>query len=127
MLALAKGGVKIKGVLDRGQAAHDWAAPKWLKHENIELFVPKKEGDFKELRKLHHKLVVIDEQVVVAGSFNYTKPANEFNDENIFVLGSVFKEVETVSVQATPCQVLARYMKAEIVRLIAGSKRYTPS
>lgn len=95
MLALAKGGLKIKGVLDGGQAAHDWAVPKWLKHENIELFVPKKEGDFKELRKLHHKLVVIDEQVVVAGSFNYTKPANEFNDENIFVLGSVFKEVET--------------------------------
>ena len=88
--------------------------------------MPKKEGDFRELRKLHHKLVVIDEQVVVAGSFNYTKPANEFNDENIFVLGSVFKEVETVSVEATPCQVLARYMKAEIVRIIAGSKPYNP-
>jgi hypothetical protein len=43
-----------------------------------------------------------------------------------FVLGSVFKEVETVSVKATPCQKLARYMKAEIVRIIAGSKPYTP-
>lgn len=126
MLALARGGLKIKGVLDRGQAAHDWAAPKWLKHDNIELFVPKKEGDFKELRKLHHKLVVIDEQVVVAGSFNYTKPANEFNDENIFVLGSVFKEVEEASVEAAACRDLARHMKAEIVRIIAGSKPYTP-
>jgi hypothetical protein len=27
-LALAKGGVKIKGVLDPGQAAHEWAAPR---------------------------------------------------------------------------------------------------
>jgi len=29
----------LKGVLDPGQAAQDWAAPKWLKHPNIELYV----------------------------------------------------------------------------------------
>ena len=31
--------------------------------------------------------MVIDERIVVAGSFNYTEPANDYNDENIFVLG----------------------------------------
>ena len=41
-----------------------------------------------DLRKLHHKLMVIDETIVVAGSFNYTQPANDYNDENLFVLGS---------------------------------------
>ena len=44
MLALARGGMKISGVLDRGQAAQDWAAPKWLMHDNIELFVPQRTG-----------------------------------------------------------------------------------
>ncbi|MCK4826893.1 hypothetical protein KA005_64755, partial [bacterium] len=28
------------------------------------------------VRKLHHKLMILDEEVVIAGSFNYTKPAN---------------------------------------------------
>jgi hypothetical protein len=34
-----------------------------------------------------------DETVVVAGSFNYTQPANDSNDENLFVIGSVLPEV----------------------------------
>lgn len=126
MLALARGGMKIKGVLDPGQARQDWAAPSWLVHPNIELFVPERTGVFADLRKVHHKLMVIDEQVVVAGSFNYTAPANEYNDENIFVLGSVHTEVEGIDVAANPCRALAVHLKAEIERIIAGSKPFTP-
>jgi phosphatidylserine/phosphatidylglycerophosphate/cardiolipin synthase-like enzyme len=126
MLALARGGMKVRGVLDRTQAAHDWAAPPWLVHDNIELFVPRRSGPFGTLRKLHHKLMVIDEQVVVAGSFNYTAPANEYNDENIFVIGSVHDEVEGIGVAPSPCREIARHMKAEIERIIAASDTYTP-
>jgi phosphatidylserine/phosphatidylglycerophosphate/cardiolipin synthase-like enzyme len=32
--------------------------------------------------------MVIDELIVVAGSYNYTEPADLCNDENIFVMGS---------------------------------------
>ncbi len=127
MLALARGGMKIKGALDPAQAKQKWAAPSWLKHPNIELYVPKKEGVFADLRKLHHKLMVIDEQIVVAGSFNYTAPANEYNDENIFVLGSLHKEVEGITVQPNPCRDLGRHMKTEIERIIANSARYDPA
>ena len=126
MLALAGGGMKIKGVLDPAQAKQDWAAPSWLVHDNIELYVPQRVGAFANLRKLHHKLMVIDEQIVVAGSFNYTAPANEYNDENIFVLGSVHTEVEGIAVAANPCRDLAVHMKTEIERIIAHSTRYTP-
>lgn len=126
MLALARGGMTIKGVLDPGQANQDWAAPSWLKHPNIELYVPRRAGDFADLRKVHHKLMVIDEEVVVAGSFNYTAPANEYNDENIFVLGSVHAEVEGIEVQATEGRKLAAYLKSEIERIIAGSNRFVP-
>lgn len=71
---MACGGMKVYGVLDRGQAAQQWAPPRWLKHANIKLYVPKKAGTFANLRKLHHKLMVIDELIVVAGSYNYTEP-----------------------------------------------------
>ena len=101
----------IYGVLDRGQAAQQWAAPKWLKHARIKLFVPKKAGDFATLRKLHHKLMVIDERIVVAGSYNYTEPANLYNDENIFVMGSTHAEVAGVEVEVSPTRQLARFFK----------------
>ena len=62
-----------------------WAATHDLDRAGIEIFFPDRTPPF---RKLHHKLMVIDETIMVAGSFNYTAPANEYNDENIFVLGS---------------------------------------
>jgi phosphatidylserine/phosphatidylglycerophosphate/cardiolipin synthase-like enzyme len=95
-------------------------------HPNIKLFLPKKSGVLKDLRKLHHKLVVIDEQVVVAGSFNYTEPANDYNEENLFVLGSVFPKVDKIAVDKANCQALARHLKAEIERIIAPSASYSP-
>jgi phosphatidylserine/phosphatidylglycerophosphate/cardiolipin synthase-like enzyme len=126
MLAMARGGMKIKGVLDPGQAAQNWAAPKWLIHPNIELFIPRRAGAFAKLRKLHHKVMVIDELIVVAGSFNYTEPANAYNDENIFVMGSTHAEVAGVDVEANPCRQLARHFKAEIERIIGLSNPYSP-
>lgn len=33
---------------------------------------------------------MIDNRVVVAGSMNYTQPANLYNDENVFVIGSPY-------------------------------------
>lgn len=41
---------------------------------------------------------------MVAGSFNYTEPANEYNDENIFVLGSTHAEVEGGRCRSQPLQ-----------------------
>ena len=61
MMALARGGMTIRGVLDRGQAAHDWAATETLVAASIELFVPRRTG-VATCGKLHHKLMVIDEQ-----------------------------------------------------------------
>ena len=49
----------------------------------------KKQGPFGKPR---HKLMVIDGQVVIAGSFNYTRNANKLNDENIMILGDLDTE-----------------------------------
>ena len=51
---------------------------------------------------LHHKVMVIDRQVVVTGSFNYTGKANRFNDENVFFIHNAdiaehfIKEIERI-------------------------------
>ena len=127
MLALARGGVTIRGVLDAGQANQGWAAPQWLQHPNIQLRIPKREGVLATLRKVHHKLMVIDNRIVVAGSFNYTAPANEYNDENLFVIGSPHDEVEGITVAVDPVRDIANHMRAEVERIFNLSEPFVPS
>ncbi len=67
-----------------------------------------------KLRKLHHKLMVIDGQVVVAGSFNYTGPANRLNDENIIILGDL-ESSDHASIAAQ--KKLAAYALKELDRI----------
>lgn len=37
---------------------------------------------------MHHKVIVIDSQIVITGSYNFSRSAEEFNDENILILYS---------------------------------------
>ena len=46
--------------------------------------------------------------------------------KNLFVIGSVFPKVENIEVDLAECQALAKHMKAEVERIIVGSKTYTP-
>ncbi len=63
------------------------------------------------VRKIHHKLMVIDERLTSAGSFNYTGPAGTLNDENILILGDL--EETDPAAEATQRQ-LATYALTEI-------------
>ena len=87
MLLLRKANKTLRGALDRRMANQKWAAARPLKQEGVELSIVPKRGT--GVGKLHHKLMVIDEQVIIAGSFNYTGPANALNDENIIILGDL--------------------------------------
>ena len=61
-----------------------------------------------------------------AGSFNYTAPANEYNDENLFVIGSPHEEVEGIRVEVDPVRDIATHMRAEIERLFNLSEPFLP-
>src|SRR5215207_8409201 len=62
---------RVRGVLDRAQGAQAWAATQPLKAAGVQLFQNKTGTG---VRKIHHKLMVVDERLVIAGSFNYTAP-----------------------------------------------------
>ncbi len=113
MIALRGAGKKICGALDGMQANQDWAATDPLKAAGVKLFGVHKKGN---LNKLHHKLMVIDEQVIVAGSFNYTGPANNLNDENIIILGDL-ESTSTTSINKQ--KKLASHALTEINRIIS--------
>lgn len=128
MIMAHQAGRQLRGALDPGQGSQKWAATKWLLEEGVQLFYPNKRGVFADFRKLHHKLMVIDSAIVVAGSMNYTRPANALNDENIFVLGSPYADLparEGGPVDPARCAALADYFRAEIDRIIANSRPVT--
>jgi phosphatidylserine/phosphatidylglycerophosphate/cardiolipin synthase-like enzyme len=70
--------------------------------------------------------MVIDNRIVVAGSFNYTQPANDYNDENLFVIGSPHEEVGGIEVEADPVRDIATYVRGEIERIFELSRRFVP-
>ncbi|GAA4967778.1 phospholipase D-like domain-containing protein [Actinoplanes utahensis] len=113
MAWLLKAGIPIRGVLDRGQGSQEWAATKQLLQAGAQLY----ENTFGNgVRKVHHKLMIIDRRLVVAGSFNFTAPANTLNDENIVVLGDL---EETDPAAETAQRKLAAYALTEIDRIVA--------
>ncbi|MCB1680733.1 MAG: phospholipase [Alphaproteobacteria bacterium] len=114
MIALARAGMSIRGIADAGQGNQDWAASRPLAENGVEFFLARKHGT--DLGKLHHKLMVIDGQVTVVGSFNYTEPANMLNDENIIVIGDLEEDnPESIENQ----KAFGAYALAEIDRMIA--------
>ncbi len=112
MIKLLKFGTSITGAFDGQQGAQDWAAIPALKSNGAKLSSIGKKGD---LGKLHHKLMVLDDQVVIAGSFNYTGPANQINDENIIILGDLNTSSST---QKKAQSKIASYARNEIDRII---------
>lgn len=103
---------RIRGALDREQGAQAWSATQPLKAAGVQLFQNRPGNG---VRKIHHKLMVVDERLVIAGSFNYTGPANTLNDENILVLGDL--EETDPAAEAAQRQ-LAAFALAEIERII---------
>ena len=86
LISAHRSGVRIQGILDRKQANQKWAAKKPLVDAGVKVDVA---GGTGALGKLHHKLMTIDDEITIFGSFNYTGPANLSNDENILVVGDL--------------------------------------
>lgn len=112
MIKLLDFGMPIKGAFDGLQGGQKWSAVHTLIKHGADLH---KVPSTKALGKLHHKLMIIDDQLIIAGSFNYTSDANRINDENIIILGDLGTKL--------PAQIeaqgkIARYAREEIERII---------
>ncbi|MEM7549527.1 MAG: phospholipase D-like domain-containing protein [Bacteroidota bacterium] len=111
MIRLLELNIPIMGIFDGKQGAQSWSATKGLKEAGAELY---RCPQTKSVGKLHHKLMVLDDQVVIAGSFNYTGPANMLNDENIIILGDLDTDDQAkIAAQSK----IAKCAKDEIVRI----------
>ena len=113
LIAASKSGVQVNAVLDRMMANREWAASHGLKAAGINVKIAGKTGS---LGKLHHKLMTIDDSISIFGSFNYTKPANKSNDENIIIIGDLDEKNATAK---SAQKRIAKAARKEIERIVA--------
>lgn len=80
MLERAQAGVTVAGVIDHGQANNQGSEYERLVAEGLDVRLDGGSG------RMHHKVIIIDDQTVVTGSYNLSASAETRNDENTLVI-----------------------------------------
>ncbi|MEW6567974.1 MAG: phospholipase D-like domain-containing protein [Chloroflexota bacterium] len=73
-------GVRVRVVVEGRQAEATGAEYARLRQGGLQARVYRGQG------LLHHKVIVIDQALVITGSYNYTRSAEEYNDEAVLIL-----------------------------------------
>ena len=75
--------VRVRGVMDADQASSNIGSELVaFRSAGLDVRLDGNPG------QMHEKVLIIDEEVVVMGSYNFSRSANESNDENLLVIHS---------------------------------------
>jgi len=77
-----KRGVHVEIILDKSNRAAKYSAGDFTAHMGIPTYI-----DAQHVIA-HNKIMVIDKESVITGSFNFTKAAEEKNAENLLIITS---------------------------------------
>lgn len=82
MLNRAHEGVQVQGVFEKSQAVSSYSEYEQFRKagDNVEVYLDANP------RNMHHKVIVVDGMVTIAGSFNFSDSADKHNDENIVII-----------------------------------------
>jgi phosphatidylserine/phosphatidylglycerophosphate/cardiolipin synthase-like enzyme len=75
-----KRGVKIEAILDKSQRKEKYTSATFLANAGIPTYIDDKHAI------AHDKVMIIDRETVITGSFNFTKAAEEKNAENLLII-----------------------------------------
>ena len=77
----AEDGLDIKGVMDKEQVASNTGTEyDPFRQAGLDVRIDGIDG------QMHHKVFIVDEEIVVLGSYNFSRAAEERNDENILII-----------------------------------------
>lgn len=82
LLDAADRGITVRLVVERDQANNAGSEVERLQAEGIEVRIDRNPNS------MHHKVILIDGKIVVTGSYNFSRSAEAFNDENVVILYS---------------------------------------
>lgn len=73
-------GVDVRGVFEKRQVDDRYSEYNAMKKAGLRVALDKNRG------AMHHKVIVIDEETVITGSYNFSKNAEERNSENLLII-----------------------------------------
>lgn len=80
LLAAQKRGVAITVILDKSNWTEKYSAATFLYNAGISVFIDDKHNI------AHNKIMIIDNHVIITGSFNFTAVAENENAENLLII-----------------------------------------
>ena len=75
-----KKGIKVEVILDKSQRGERYTSATFLMNAMIPTYIDSKHAI------AHNKIMIIDRETVITGSFNFTKAAEEKNAENLLIM-----------------------------------------
>jgi len=82
LLSAHKRGVKVQAILDKIQKSEKYTSAAFLANVGIQTYIDPAHSI------AHNKVIVIDRETVITGSFNFTRAAEEKNAENLLIIKS---------------------------------------
>ena len=73
-------GVEVKVILDKSQQSERYTSATYLTRAGIPVWIDRKHAI------QHNKVMIVDSAIVITGSFNFTKSAEERNAENLLII-----------------------------------------
>lgn len=95
-------GVFVRGVIEADQSTNPGSELEFLRKMGMDLRL---DGN---PNSMHHKVMILDERVVVTGSYNFSRSAEAVNDENVMIIhdpglaAEFLAEFERLFAQASP-------------------------
>ena len=80
LVAARRRGVNVRVILDKSQQTEKYSEADFLKNQGIPTLIDSQHAI------AHNKIMILDGYVVLTGSFNFTKAAEENNAENLLVI-----------------------------------------
>ena len=80
LVSAHKRGVKIEAILDKSQKSERYTSATFISNAGIPTYIDSKHAI------AHNKIMIIDKETVITGSFNFTKAAEEKNAENLLII-----------------------------------------
>lgn len=82
LLQASKRGVNVAVILDKAQRTQRYSSATFFRNRGIPTFIDDRHAI------AHNKVIIINRDTVITGSFNFTKAAEERNAENLLVIHS---------------------------------------
>lgn len=82
LVAAHKRGVAVQVILDKSQRSEKYTSADFIAHAGIRTLIDDNHAI------AHNKIIIVDGEVVITGSFNFSKAAEEKNAENLLVIRS---------------------------------------